>query len=76
MLGGRGDDAGEPAVLDPGGVEHLDVADPVGEDDPVAVPVEAVVDERAIGLLALGAGQGGAVEDQAVDQAVALGVET
>ena len=70
MLGGRRDDAGELAVLDPGGVEHLDVADPVREDDPLAVPVEAVIDERPVGLRALGPGQGGAVEDQAVEEAV------
>ena len=71
MLVGRGDDPRELAVLDPGGVEHLDVADPVGEDDPLAVPVEAVVDERLVGLLAFGPGQRGAVHDQAVEEAVA-----
>ena len=75
MLGGRGDDPRELAVLDPGGVEQLDVADPVGEDDPLAVPVEPVVDERLVGLLALGPGQGRAVQDQAVHEAVADGRE-
>ena len=40
MLGRRGDVPRELAVLDPGGVEHLGLADPVGEDDPLAMPVE------------------------------------
>ena len=43
---GRGDLAHELAVLDPRGVEHLHVADAVGEDRPLAVAVEAAVDER------------------------------
>ena len=43
----------------------------VGEDDPLAVAVEAVIDERLVRLLALGAGQGRAVDDQAVHEAVA-----
>ena len=39
------------------------------------MPVEAVVDERLVGLLALGTGQGRAVQDQAVEQSMASGRE-
>src|SRR5262249_27394377 len=67
----RGDDAGELAVLDPGRVEHLDVPDLVGEDDALAVTIEAAVDERPIRGLALRPGQGGAAGEQAVHEAVA-----
>src|SRR5262249_53243711 len=71
MARGRGDDAGELAVLDPGRVEHLDVPDLVGEDDALAVTIEAAVDERPIRGLALRPGQGGAAGEQAVHEAVA-----
>ena len=70
MLARRGDDPGELAALGPGGVEHLDVADLVREDHPVAVAVEAVIDDRAGGLRARRPGQGGTVEDQAIEEAV------
>ena len=33
------------------------VADPIGEDDSLAVPVKPVIDERLVGRLALGARQ-------------------
>ena len=46
VLVGRGDLAHELPVLHPRGVEHLHVADAVGEDRPRAVAVEATVDER------------------------------
>ena len=48
----------ELAVLDPGRVEELEVADPIGEDDALAVPVEAVIHERLLGLAACEAGAG------------------
>src|SRR5262249_45229807 len=51
----RRDDPGELAALDPGRVEQFDVADAVGEDDPVAVPIEAVLDEGLLRTTALGA---------------------
>src|SRR5207253_2652140 len=66
----------EPAVVDPGSIEPLHVADAVGEEDPWAMPVEAVVNEWLVRRFALGAGQGSAVQDQAVEQAMARGGES
>src|SRR5262249_52532761 len=71
----RRDDPGEPAALDPGGVEQLDVADAVGEDDPIAVPVEPVVNEGLNRPPAFGAGQGGSPADQARREARPRGGE-
>ena len=49
MLVDRSDDPRELAIFDPGGIEQLDVADSIGEDNALAVPVKAVIDKRLVG---------------------------
>ena len=70
VLVGRRYLTNEAAAFHPRRIEHLHVADLVREDNALAVTVVAMVDERPVRLLAVGAVERLALERQAVHETV------